>query len=53
MTNVLLGVYFIIIGAIGLFGLAVDPKLLSLIALIIGILVLVSPYAGRILPPRA
>ncbi len=46
MTNILLGVYFVLIGAIGLFGLSVDPKLLALLALILGILLLVSPYIG-------
>lgn len=52
MVNILLGIYFVIIGAIALFGLNVDAKLMGLLALIIGIVLLVSPYVGR-LAPRA
>lgn len=50
MLNVLLGIYFVIVGAIGLFGLHVDPVVMALLALIIGIILLVSPYWGRIAP---
>lgn len=50
--NFLLAIYFLIIGAIGLFGIAVDPKLLALLALIIGILLLVSPYVSSRWPNR-
>ena len=53
MTNVLLAIYFIIIGAVGLFGIAVDGKLIALLALIVGILLLIAPYASRYFPPRA
>lgn len=42
--NILLGIYFIIIGAIALFGLSVDPKLIGLLALVIGVGLLVAPY---------
>lgn len=47
MTNILLGIYFVIVGAIGLFGLAVDAKLVALLALVLGIVLLVSPYVGK------
>lgn len=52
MTRILLAIYFIIIGAIGLFGLVVDPKLLALLALVVGVLLLVSPYAESHLKAR-
>lgn len=44
MTSLLLAIYFIVIGAIGLFGIVVDPKLVALLALIVGILLLVAPF---------
>jgi hypothetical protein len=44
MTNILLGIYFLVLGAVGLFGLQVDPKALALLALVLGILLLISPY---------
>lgn len=52
MTNILLAIYFIVIGAIGLFGIAVDPKIIALFAFILGILLLVTPYVSRLWPPR-
>jgi hypothetical protein len=40
ITYILLAAYFIIIGAVGLFGLVIDEKWLALLALIIGIALL-------------
>ncbi len=47
MTNILLGIYFLIVGSITLFSLTVDPKFMGLLALIIGLALLLAPYAGR------
>jgi hypothetical protein len=50
MTNILLGIYFILSASIVLFELTVDPKLLALIALVVGVLLLFAPYAHRLWP---
>lgn len=44
MTTLLLALYFIIIGVVGLFGAKVDPIWMAVLALIIGILLLVSGF---------
>lgn len=55
MIGVLLGIYFTLIGAIGLFAITVDAKLLALLAFIIGIGLLavgLYPFADRFRPRR-
>lgn len=48
--NILLGIYFVLIGAVALFTLSVDAKLLGLLEFIIGIGLLLTaawPYVRR------
>lgn len=43
MSTILLGIYFIIIGLVGLLALAIDPRLIAVLALILGLFLLIEP----------
>lgn len=46
MVRILLGIYFVLLAAIGLFGVHIDVKWLYLLEGVVGLTLLLQPYAS-------
>ncbi len=50
MALILLGVFLVIQAAVVLFSIVIDPKLVAVLELIVGLVLIIAPYAGRYFP---